>query len=197
MPPNKSAERQSIRQWAMLVFACILLVIGVYGYLRGWFSSVEALQHGIDELGLLGIVVFLLFQVVQVVFPLIPNQIISVAGVLIFDPFFGFIYNFIGVFVGSFLVFYLAQNFGMKVIEKLFSDDIIERYQHWTSHPKFVYTFAFAMICPGFPDDFLCYLAGTSRIKFTQFFAIILVGRAISSLTYSLFLDFFYSIPLS
>lgn len=180
-----------IKKITIFLFLVTIISLSIYGYLNGWFKSVEALQNGIDSLGFFGVFGFIIFQILQVIVPVVPNQIISIAGVLAFDIFLGFLYNYIGVFIGSYIVFFLGKKYGKILIEKIFSKKSVEKYQAFTEGTKFTKLFAFALICPGFPDDFLCYLAGTSNISFKNFSIIILIGRALSQITYSLFLEYF------
>lgn len=168
-----------------IVFIIMVVGTAIYGYLNGWFTSVETMQAHINALGVWGLMGFIFIQILQVIVPIVPNQMIGATGAVIFGPFIGFICNYIGVCIGSITVFYLAKTYGNKIIEKLFSQKTMDKYKHWTEGNQFARLFAFAMICPGLPDDFLCYLAGTSNIKFRHFMIIILVGRATSQIGYS------------
>lgn len=187
MQANSPTSSQSIQNISLLLLAVFVGFFGIYGTAHGWFRSIESLQSGIEALGIFGVVVFLLIHIIQMVLPLLPNQIISVAGVVIFGPLFGFAYNFVGGFVGSLIVFHLSRTYGLRLIHTLFSEKTIARYQEKTHSSRFVKFFTFAIVCPGFPDDLLCYLAGTTCMKWGQFCTIVCTGRAVSAASYSLF----------
>lgn len=182
-----------IKNITRITFFLIVIGVAVYGGLNGWFESVEALQEGIESLGIFGVVGFVFLQILQVIVPIVPNQIVGVAGVVIFGPVFGFVYNYMGVCIGSLIVFELAKNYGNRIIEKIFSQKLMDKYRNCVDSKKFTTIFGAAIICPGLPDDFLCYLAGTSKIKYKYFLIIILIGRATSQIGYSLFLNLFYT----
>jgi len=167
---------------------CILFAI--YGYQQHLFTSQEALQTYISGFGRMGALIFIVFQVVQVVIPLLPGGLGCLAGVLLFGELKGFLYNYIGICIGSILAFIISRNFGKSVLYAMFSDKMIAKYEAWTvSDNKFTRWFAIAIFFPVAPDDFLCYLAGTTRISWRKFTAIILMGKPASIALYSLGLN--------
>lgn len=190
-------QRKSTKNIIIIIILLLFAGIAIYGFYNGWFASVEALRVGIDSLGMYGIIIFILIQIVQVVIPIIPSLVVSIAGVIIYGPIFGFIYNYIGICIGSLIVFALAKSYGIKLLEKMFSQRLLEKYGKWTRGSKFTLFFAGAIACPGMPDDFLCYLAGTSKIKTAHYMMIIFIGRATTLLGYSLFLNLFYTAPIA
>jgi uncharacterized membrane protein YdjX (TVP38/TMEM64 family) len=59
----------------------------------------------------------------------------------------------------------------------------ITKYEKWTgSDSKFTKWFAIAIFLPVAPDDFLCYLAGTTRMGWKKFTTIILWASRLQSL---------------
>lgn len=71
------------------------------------------------------------------------------------------------------------------VREKTFS-----KYVSWLQKPGFEKLFAAAIFMPIAPDDFLCYLAGVSKIKFKKFVVIILLGKPLAIAAYTFGLEF-------
>ncbi len=172
----------------------VIVSISVYGYFAGWFDSLEDIQNAISGLGVFAPVVFILLQILQVTVPIIPNPVVSVAGVAMFGPYLGFLYNYIGACAGSMLAFYIAKIFGPKVLPKLFSQKVIDRYSNYTKKSKaLIPLLTIAIALPVVPDDFLCYLAGTTHIKGRHFLYITLFGRAITISLFSIFFGYFYN----
>ena len=137
----------------------------------------------------------MLIQFVQVIFPIIPGGISCLAGVLLFGPVKGFILNYVGIVIGSIAAFYLARRYGRPLIETMFSPKIIHKYDSWTEPGKpFAKLLAFAIFFPVAPDDFLCYLAGTTKIKKSTFIWIIILGKPFSIALYSLGLDLIFKL---
>ena len=76
------------------------------------------------------------------------------------------------------VAFALARAFGRKLLVSLFGPERISRYDKWTgSRNRFAKFFALAIVLPVAPDDFLCYLAGTTKLSWRCFSATIFLSR--------------------
>ena len=157
----------------------------VYGFQRQIFTSQDALRSFGGGFGAFGAVVFVLFQAVQVVVPILPGGLGCLAGVLLFGPWLGFVYNYVGICLGSIAAFLLAKLYGRPILSVLFRQETIEKYEGWTNR-HFARWFALAIFFPVAPDDFLCWLAGTTKMTLGRFSAIILLGKPASIALYSL-----------
>ena len=174
------------------IFLTIFLFIFViYGIKVGIFSSNKELIIYVRKFGIFAPLIFLLIQIIQVIFPIIPGGASCLAGTLAFGGFWGFIYNYVGLSLGSIIVFYLSRKYGISFIRKLFSQEVIEKYIGYIKNKKFDKIFFFIIFFPGAPDDLFCYLAGLSSIKFHKFLIIILLGKPLTLLGYSIFADYF------
>lgn len=178
-------------QLAMKLFTAanlvICIVLAIAGYQMGIFTSVESLQAWVNGFGIAAPLIFIIFQAVQVVIPIIPGGISLLGGVLIFGPWWGFVYNYTGICIGSLIVFAISRYFGKPIIYKLFPAKAIEKYSSWTNNKnRFAKLFALAIFFPCAPDDMLCYLAGTTDISWKTYTLIILLGKPASTALYSL-----------
>lgn len=168
------------------LIGCAVLVF--YGWRHHLFTSQEALQAYITSFGALGALVFIMFQAVQVVIPILPGGLGCLGGVLLFGPWRGFVYNYAGICVGSIAAFLLAKQYGRPLLTAMFKPGTIAKYESWTSR-RFDALFAAAIFLPVAPDDFLCYLAGTTRMRLGRFTTIILLGKPAAIALYSLGLN--------
>lgn len=161
--------------------------LAVYGYQTGIFKSVDAMQEYVGRAGFFGIFLFTLIQAVQVVIPILPGGISCLGGVLLFGNLKGFLCNYIGICIGSAIAFGIAKYCGKPVLSVLFSQKTIQKYESWTeTNHRFAKLFALAIFLPVAPDDFLCYLAGTTRMSWKVFLIIILVAKPWAIAAYSL-----------
>lgn len=180
----------TIRKWCNVIsWAGIVLLLAacVYLWKIGVFSSQEKLRTFIDGFGMTGGLVFVFIQIVQVVVPIIPGGVSCLAGVLMFGGGMGFVYNYIGICIGSVLAFLIAKAYGKPLLQKMFQPKLLEKYENWTqTQNRFAKLFALAIFLPVAPDDFLCYLAGTTNMRLKTFTAIILLGKPCSIAAYSL-----------
>lgn len=177
---------------AFNLILCIALAI--VGYRMGIFTSVETLQSWVAGFGIAAPLIFIIFQAVQVVIPIIPGGISLLGGVLIFGPWWGFVYNYTGICIGSLIVFGISRTFGKPLVYKMFPAKALAKYERWTSNKnRFAKLFALAIFFPCAPDDMLCYLAGTTSMKWKTYTLIILLGKPASTALYSLGLTAVFS----
>lgn len=159
----------------------------IFGFQAGIFSSQEAMERFLRPFGLWAPGIFILIQIVQVIIPVIPGGISCLAGVVLFGPVWGFVYNYVGIAIGSLGAFLLARRYGRPLVETLFSRASYEKYSKWLDGGrKFDWCFAAAIFFPCAPDDLLCYLAGLTKMTVKKFTAIILLGKPVSIALYSM-----------
>ncbi len=176
----------------------VMVLLAVYWYKLGLFTSREALQQYVEKSGALGAVLFVMIQIIQVVIPIIPGGVSCLIGVWLFGPFLGWLYNYIGICIGSIIAFLIAKQFGKPLMDKIFSQKLLKKYASWTDENSlFTKLFAIAIFSPIAPDDFLCYLAGTTKMRLKTFTIIILLGKPASIALYSLCLEAISKLILS
>ena len=133
--------------------------------------------------------IFILIQILQVVVPIIPGGVSLAAGVLIFGPVQGFFYNYIGIVLGSIIVFLLGRQYGKPLILSLVSEKNYNKYIGWLDDQnRFDKLFAWAIFLPIAPDDTLCLMAGLTKISLKKFIWILLLAKPASILAYSMLL---------
>ena len=165
----------------------ICVAVAVWGWQAGVLTSQEKLQELVGKWGPAGALLFMAFQAVQVVVPVLPGGLGCLAGVLLFGPVWGFAYNYVGICLGSLMAFAVARNCGKPLLSLLFSEKTIQKYSHWAEERnRFARLFALAIFLPVAPDDFLCYLAGTTDMTWRRYTAIILLGKPFAIALYSL-----------
>ena len=172
-----------------IIITVLLILFIIYGFREGLFTSNEKLVEYIAGYGTIGPIIFMLLQIVQVIFPVIPGGASCLVGVLAFGPIWGFIYNYVGLCLGSMVVFYLSRKYGLRLIRKLFSKETVDKYLGYIRTNKFNWIFMVGIFYPGAPDDLLCYIAGVSKMKWHQFIWVILLGKPLTLVFYSLFID--------
>lgn len=182
----------------LTILGTILLILFiVYGIESKIFTSPDALKIFLERLGILGPIIFIIIQIVQVVIPVIPGGISTAVGVLVFGPVYGFIYNYFSIVLGSIIVFLISKKYGMKVIKRIFKQETIDKYIGWLDKKDtFDKLFAFAIFMPVAPDDFLCYLAGITKMGLKRFTLILIVCKPATILAYSLSLSYITKIVI-
>lgn len=191
---SNGEESMEIREKDVFKIVTILMTVLivsfiVYGIQLGIFQDNKVLIHFVKQFGWIGPLVFILIQIIQVIFPVIPGGASCLAGVLAFGPVEGFIYNYIGLCIGSIASYMLSSKYGEGIIRKFFSDEQVDKYLNYIRTERFNWIFALGILLPGAPDDLLCYVAGVSNLKLKDFIWIILIGKPLTLLGYSLFMN--------
>ncbi|MBZ9633280.1 TVP38/TMEM64 family protein [Clostridium sp. FP1] len=145
-----------------------------YSYM---FKNPNILKEVIRSYGNFSILVFILMQVIQVVVFFIPGEFIQVAGGYIFGTFLGGIISLMGITLGSIVVYFISNNYGKLLVEKLILNKKVKFFRKIlkAGSKKFV-VFIFYLV-PGIPKDALAYICGVSDISFKDFFIYSTLGR--------------------
>ena len=177
----------------------ILTIIGIVAVIffvyfavkERWFLDNEILLPKIKSFGLLAPLCFILIQMVQVVLPVIPGGASCLVGVMAFGAVGGFIYNYVGLVLGSICSFLLSRKFGMSIINKLFKEKDIKKALDKINNSKYDLIFFLIILLPGLPDDLFCYISGITKMSLKKFTLIILIGKPLTLLVYSICFQFF------
>lgn len=113
-----------------------LFVLIWFGYQTGMLADPEKMQAFFRNIGPLAPIVFMLYQVIQVVIPLIPGGFSVGIGMLMFGLWWGLILNLIPVIAGSMLNFYLSKKYGWAIIKSVTSDKEYQIAKSWTKINK-------------------------------------------------------------
>lgn len=156
-----------------------------YAFKIGLLTNEEVMKAFLNQVGVWGPLVFIFIQIVQVVIPIVPGAITIPVGAIIFGDWLGFIYNFVGIVIGSLINFYLARQYGKPLVKAITSEKTYDKYIGYLEHKNFGKVFLGFMIWPFSPDDFLCYLAGLSAMTWKSYALIILTTKAWSIYIYT------------
>lgn len=165
------------------------VALAIYFFNLGLFDDLNALQNLVGSSLFIGPLIFISIQILQVVVPVIPGGVSMAAGVLIFGPFLGFLYNYIGITIGSIIVFLLGRYYGKPFVLSFVSEKQYNKYVSYLDNQnRFDKLFALAIFFPIAPDDALCLMAGLTNLSLKKFTWIILLGKPASIFIYSLLL---------
>lgn len=157
-----------------------------WGIEAGVLTSLESLRAFITALGAWGPLAFLVITVALVVFPVIPGGLTVIAAPVLFGAVEGIALAYLAVCTGLLLNFTIGRYVGLGLLEKALAPRTVEKYLGWTRRPGFTRAFAAAITVPIAPDDLLCYLAGTTRMRWRTAAVIILLGKPWSLMVYGL-----------
>ncbi len=150
------------------------------------FSSIASFKEFILSTKEMGMIIYVLVQMGQVMLLPIPSMIITLAGVAIYGPLLGSLLCSAGVLAGSYASFFIGKTFGFKLVSWVAGKESATKYADIINkRGKFFLIIAFLL--PLFPDDILCLIAGITTMKFKHFFWIASITRPIGVICMSYF----------
>lgn len=113
-----------------------VLVLIWFGYKTGMLANPEKMQSFFRQVGPIAPLVFVLYQLVQVIIPLIPGGFSVGIGFLMFGLGWGLILNLAPIIAGSMVNFYLSKRFGWRIIESVVTEKEVAVAKSWTKINK-------------------------------------------------------------
>src|SRR5690554_5057018 len=170
----------------IIIIAIIILILSLlylinfpslYYSLKELASNPDMIKDYIIGFGILGPIILILIQIIQVIISPIPGMVTSLAAGAIYGVLWGFLLNVLGILLGSLGAFYLARTFGKPLVIKIIGKRVYDKYNRLVSE-KYTIGLFILFLLPFFPDDALCLLAGISAMDLSIFLFFVIVGRA-------------------
>jgi uncharacterized membrane protein YdjX (TVP38/TMEM64 family) len=157
------------------LFITFLVIIGYltlqYGpVITQLVSEPEAFREVIQSHGETGVLVFIAFQVLQIVISVIPGEVVQIAGGYLYGVWLGTLYLLIGLLIGSVLVFYIARLLGYPVLRAFIPQAKFDKFRVLLKSRKFDLIVFLLFFLPGLPKDLLTYVAGLTYVPPLKFF---------------------------
>lgn len=165
------------------VVALVFFIVSATGIISK-LTSIEALRDYIASFGATAVLIFILFQFLQVVILPIPGSVSVGVGVALFGPLRCSIFSFIGILLGSLVAFTIGRVIGYKAVCWIVGKDDLDKWLKKLKGKDYL-LISIMFLLPLFPDDILCFVAGLSSITWLYFIIMIIITRAISVLTTS------------
>jgi uncharacterized membrane protein YdjX (TVP38/TMEM64 family) len=197
MPPKATANKLKIP----LILALIVLGFGVFWFripiwekitdLYRLFSDREKIRLLISSFGTSAPPVFILVQILQVIFAPVPGEATGFIGGYLFGTLPGFIYSSIGLAVGSWLNFVIGRFVGKRYVRKRIPAQQFQKIDRLVKRQGIIVLFILFLF-PGFPKDYLCLALGVSTLPMKIFILLAGIGRMPGTLALSLQGEFLY-----
>lgn len=173
-------------KWLTVTGTFLLCLLIIYLGQKQLLTNPELLQLYLKRLGWIAPFAFILIQIIQVVIPIIPGGVSSAIGIIFFGPMLGFVYNYIGLLIGSYIVFKLVKIYGKSFILKVADEKTFDKYIGWLDKgKKFEIFFTVAILLPGMPDDLLCMIAGLTSMSMKKYMLINILCKPVGLFFYS------------
>lgn len=169
----------------------ILLALVILGFVVFWFrlpiweklvdgyrllSDREQIRNLISSFGTSAPPVFMLIQILQVMFAPVPGEATGFIGGYLFGTLPGFIYSSIGLTIGSWLNFMVGRFLGRRFVRKLIPARQLTKIDAMLKRQGIIIVFILFLI-PGFPKDYLCLALGLTTLPIKLFILMAAIGR--------------------
>jgi len=135
-------------------------------------------------------IIYVIFQILQVVITVIPGQVVQVAAGFLFGLATALILSIIGIGIGTIISFYLAKLLGRDFFKSKLGVYKFEQYKRLLESRKGLVAIFILYLIPGLPKDVISYLAGIAEIRLLPFFCVSMAGR-IPALFFSILTGYF------
>ena len=167
-------------RYLILVISIIIMLAITYFIgkpLLAFITEPEAFRELVEEQGAMGVVIFMLLNIVQVLLAIIPGGPFEIGAGYAFGAVWGTILCDLAMSIGGVINFLFVRKFGMKFIELFTTREKIESVRFLKSTKKSELLLFLFFLLPGTPKDLMCYVVGLSNISLSKWIIINLVGR--------------------
>ena len=159
----------------LIVLFYVIIYLALYKVLQtslttGFFSDL------LSNVGILAPILMLFIQIGQVIIAPIPVGAVSAASGYIFGAFWGFIIAYIGLLIGSFIVFFIGKEFGRPLVRRIVSKRIMSKYDGYVQKIS-IFILTLIYFLPLFPDDEITYILGMSKTKTRKMVIPLFLGK--------------------
>jgi len=163
---------------AALVLAAIVFATVKYGpVITRMFSRPQETRDYLLSFGTAAPLVYIAFQMLQIVVAFIPGEVVQIAGGYVFGTALGAVYSLIGAGLGTLLVILLVKLVGFSLVRLLVPAKNLERFDFLANSTRSEVAVFVLFLIPGLPKDALTYIAGLTPIKPLRFVVISVLAR--------------------
>jgi len=151
------------------------------------YDDSERLLAYIEGFGAWGAFVILGIQIFQIIFALIPGELVEFVAGTLYKTFWGTTVCLAGAAIGEFLVFMLVKWFGSRFLSEMISQKKLKKLAFLNDEKKLGYIIFLLFFLPGTPKDVLTYFVPMTKIDVRRFLLLSCIARipSILSSTYA------------
>ena len=175
------------RLYKLLVAILLILFFAFFSYVGFYIVKhlldPESFRMWVEGHGIFGYLAYILMTSVQIIACIVPGEPFEILSGYAFGSIEGTLICLLAESVGSIIVILLTRKYGKRLVHLFFSEEKIKKFPIIKNDRKRFLLFAFLFILPGTPKDFLCYVAGLTKIPFWPMAIICSFGRIPSIVT--------------
>lgn len=161
----------------LFIAGLVFLFLFYWDKMHDVIKNTESFRNFILSYGYKGSLVFIGFQILHIIIPIIPGELVQIAGGYIYGTAIGTLYLIIGSIIGTFLVFYAVRAIGYPIVRVLVKEETINKFHAILTNKKSDLIVFILFIIPGIPKDALLYIGALTPVNPLRFILISLAAR--------------------
>ena len=121
-------------------------------------GGVDRVIEKIQEAGILGVLIFLGLQFIQVVVSFIPGEVVQAAAGVLYGPIGGTLVITLGCVLASTFVFFLVKKLGAPFVQAMVPKKYMEKFEQFEESGKLNVLVFLLFVIPGLPKDIFTYI---------------------------------------
>ena len=182
-PATREKKIAAAASIAVFVLLLVFLTVYVGGPLVKTLNDPAAFRVWVDERGFWGKALFVGMVMLQVIVAFIPGEPFELAAGYAFGAVWGTVLVWIGLVLGSTIVFLFVRKVGVKAVEVFFPRERIDSLRFLKDEKKLNAAAFLLFFIPGTPKDLLTYAAGLTKIRLLPWVLITSFARLPSIVT--------------
>jgi uncharacterized membrane protein YdjX (TVP38/TMEM64 family) len=180
----KLDKRAYVKLIFLVLIFTIIIVLGIKTapWLFEHAKNPEYIRQYLAGFGNESFLVFILIQMIQVIIVIIPVDLVNICSGFVFGMPLGFFLSYLGLMLGSVIVFFISRLFGYDFVCRLISTEKIEKISGMLNSSKGTVGLFIVCCIPLIPKDILMYVAGLTPVKASRIFLIYGISRVPSTL---------------
>lgn len=182
-PATKGQKIAAIASIAVFFIVLALLAVFVGGPIIKTLGDPASFRDWVEARGIWGRVLFVGIMVLQVIIAFIPAEPLEIAAGYAFGAVWGTLLVWLGLVLGTMIVFLFVRKIGVKAVEVFFPREKIDSIKY-LNNEKALNAAAFTLfLIPGTPKDLLTYVAGLTKIRLLPWVLLTSLARIPSVVT--------------
>lgn len=161
----------------------VVLIGGIVALL--WPSLSQIFQpDGIDRViesiksqGVLGALILLGVQFVQIVVAFIPGEAVQVAAGMLYGPVLGSLLILVGCIISSAVIYQIVHSLGAPFVRDMVSKEHLEKFYEFERSGKLSLIVFVLFLIPAMPKDVFTYLVPLTSMRLRTFLLLTTIGR--------------------
>lgn len=178
---------KSKKKELLIILLCFMIMGGIclllYKPMMNIFENPQTLRTQLQNLGIIGQLIFVGIMALQVIFVFLPGEIIEIMAGFIYGPLGGMIACMLGSAIGSAFIYLFVKKFGVKFIDRFIGLDKVNEVEFLKNKEKRNILCFLIFFIPGTPKDLLTYFIPLTDMKLTTFLTITTFARIPSIIT--------------